>query len=1059
MIDAVLANDRTVYLFVGAVPATSCPRASRPPTTWRGFGRVRNTLADTGRVDASFVRGEHTFLFSGDQYVRYTGGEYEFVDEGYPRRIAASLPGELVSHALPEQFQDGLDAALADADGQVYLFRGRQFVSDVEPAPAPQPIVGIWGRVRNLFVADPYDAGDRRGIRRPGTAACSRSRATSTCATERPRPSSPTTATHGRSRTTGGTSRRTSRDGLDAAFVFEGDTYFVQGESTCATPAATSAGSTARIRSRSSGGGAGGRTTCSPISAPSPGSSSCRTGRRRPAAWPRCWAPTVVTADPYGRLAGLFGWDVDELMWVQRHHGFLPASRRVRGRSSTWSSSRRPIELFALAAPLGGSAVDRLHRRVDAAVRPRRRRTCSGRAADGLRRLLALRHPEAEWAAIERQLHDELNVVTRDALVAAVLAQSGDLSTSRDLFDRCSSTSTWAAPRPPHGCARPSPPRSCSSTATSSTCSRSRSGPATTRPADPEAVKAELRRWWDWMKNYRVWEANRKVYLYPENYLRPELRDTKTPAFAALEDDLLQGEITPASAERAYRRYLDEYTEVSRLTIAGGYVHEPEDDDDLPWHLVLFGRTKTDPRRYYYRLAEFSREASRSAQWHPWLKVERPDRQRPGLPRPSPSTGCSCSGRRSRTSPTPTPTVSFTEHDGQRDAVAHRRVADHARRQDLLLVLQPQQGMGAGAGADHRAPDPGHPADLGRPAARRAVAASADSAGDGDGSARRGPRDHRRPVLVHDPGRRDDDRAADRRLRNSARSCTRTPAVPVSFDDSGADRFTSIFDEDVARNGACPHSPRAAARSRREVAAMVAAPAVVMFNKPAESSEGPWFSFDYKGGSFLCKTAAAAGRRTSELLPVSGGQERLPDWERFDAAFTARAARPGTSTPAASTSRSTRGAGPAAPRPVARPVRPRRATRSPRTVWWTPCSPAVGTPTCSRAPQYFRYSGEPFGVLDDWLPEDARSRTRTACPGWRRVDAAFTVARRHLLLLLEGAAQASSARRQASPAAAGRVRRRSGAEDDRPHRTPRDGPRPGPRSPEQDARRRPGQRR
>ena len=123
------------------------------------------------------------------------------------------------------------------------------------------------------------------------------------------------------------------------------------------------------------------------------------------------------------------------------------------------------------------------------------------------------------------------------------------------------------------------------------------------------------------MRNYRVWEANRKVYLDPENDLRPELRDTKTPAFAALEDDLLQGEITPASAERAYRRYLDEYTEVSRLTIAGGYVHEPADAGELPWHLVLFGRTKTDPRRYYYRLAEFSREASRAAQWHPWLKV------------------------------------------------------------------------------------------------------------------------------------------------------------------------------------------------------------------------------------------------------------------------------------------------------------------------------------------------------------------------------------------------------------------------------------------------------
>jgi hypothetical protein len=32
---------------------------------------------------------------------------------------------------------------------------------------------------------------------------------------------------------------------------------------------------------------------------------------------------------------------------------------------------------------------------------------------------------------------------------------------------------------------------------------------------------------WDWMQRYRVWEANRKVFLYPENWIVPELRDDK----------------------------------------------------------------------------------------------------------------------------------------------------------------------------------------------------------------------------------------------------------------------------------------------------------------------------------------------------------------------------------------------------------------------------------------------------------------------------------------------------------------------------------------------------
>ena len=32
---------------------------------------------------------------------------------------------------------------------------------------------------------------------------------------------------------------------------------------------------------------------------------------------------------------------------------------------------------------------------------------------------------------------------------------------------------------------------------------------------------------WEWMKRYRVWEANRKIFLFPENWLEPEFRDDK----------------------------------------------------------------------------------------------------------------------------------------------------------------------------------------------------------------------------------------------------------------------------------------------------------------------------------------------------------------------------------------------------------------------------------------------------------------------------------------------------------------------------------------------------
>jgi SpoVK/Ycf46/Vps4 family AAA+-type ATPase len=29
---------------------------------------------------------------------------------------------------------------------------------------------------------------------------------------------------------------------------------------------------------------------------------------------------------------------------------------------------------------------------------------------------------------------------------------------------------------------------------------------------------------WNWRKNYRVWDVNRKIFLYPENWIEPDLR-------------------------------------------------------------------------------------------------------------------------------------------------------------------------------------------------------------------------------------------------------------------------------------------------------------------------------------------------------------------------------------------------------------------------------------------------------------------------------------------------------------------------------------------------------
>ncbi len=126
-------------------------------------------------------------------------------------------------------------------------------------------------------------------------------------------------------------------------------------------------------------------------------------------------------------------------------------------------------------------------------------------------------------------------------------------------------------------------------------------------------------RWreWKWMKNYRIWEANRKVFLYPENWLEPELRDDKSPFFKELENQLLQGEVTDDAAETAFLAYLEKLEGVARLEVVGVY-HQVEHDQQGQTAvdvLHVFGRTRSTPHVYYYR------RRVDAAYWTPWEKV------------------------------------------------------------------------------------------------------------------------------------------------------------------------------------------------------------------------------------------------------------------------------------------------------------------------------------------------------------------------------------------------------------------------------------------------------
>jgi hypothetical protein len=128
----------------------------------------------------------------------------------------------------------------------------------------------------------------------------------------------------------------------------------------------------------------------------------------------------------------------------------------------------------------------------------------------------------------------------------------------------------------------------------------------------PSAIKSNQ---WDWMKRYRVWEANRKIFLYPENWLEPELRDDASPQFKEAMSELLQSDITDDKAATVLVNYLSKLEEIAKLQPCGIYFVENDVgnlNDDVN-HVVA--RTPGANRKYFYRRRE-------GGSWTPWEQIK-----------------------------------------------------------------------------------------------------------------------------------------------------------------------------------------------------------------------------------------------------------------------------------------------------------------------------------------------------------------------------------------------------------------------------------------------------
>ncbi|MBS1598319.1 MAG: hypothetical protein JST75_08835 [Bacteroidetes bacterium] len=144
-----------------------------------------------------------------------------------------------------------------------------------------------------------------------------------------------------------------------------------------------------------------------------------------------------------------------------------------------------------------------------------------------------------------------------------------------------------------------------------------------TPPAAPLQLSADrVKEWNTWRKVYRIWEADRRIFLYPENWIDETLRDNKSPIFTNLETLLQQNELTEENIEFAFSDYLEKLDEVSRLEVVGlFYEDEAATSDEVAIdRMHVIARTYANPQKYFYRYLEFATTDQRY--WTPWQRLE-----------------------------------------------------------------------------------------------------------------------------------------------------------------------------------------------------------------------------------------------------------------------------------------------------------------------------------------------------------------------------------------------------------------------------------------------------
>lgn len=228
-------------------------------------------------------------------------------------------------------------------------------------------------------------------------------------------------------------------------------------------------------------------------------------------------------------------------------------------------------------------------------------------AVNALQSALRALYAESDWLTIVRPINDAMRIKQRDALVAYILqgcSQSTVLNAIKTADQLFEYFLIDAETQPPVDTSRI---RLALSSVQLFIERLVRNLEPLVYPNDIDSAQ------WEWMKRYRVWQANREVFLWPENWLYPELRDDQSEIFQSTMSALMQSDITDDAASEAYLDYLTGLEGVAKLEPCGLYYLPSTPDTDETCYLIA--RTAGAKRTYYFRTLQ-------GGSWAPWTEVK-----------------------------------------------------------------------------------------------------------------------------------------------------------------------------------------------------------------------------------------------------------------------------------------------------------------------------------------------------------------------------------------------------------------------------------------------------